>query len=101
MCLCAGKAGCTGGSSNNFSVGGVDSVSSCRQDTANRESMHTEGRPHPRCAERALTAHTLSGFSLALRHQRNPQLLILPMGRGNGIFIRLSSTGGLLPLIMH
>lgn len=66
--MCAGEADCTGqvqiilcGRS-----GRCDPV--LRQDTANSESiklagvMNTEVRLHPRCAERALTAYTLSGF---------------------------------------
>lgn len=79
-----------------------------RRDSANSESikpalaMRAAGRPHPRCAERALTAHTLSGFFISTQataqssapNTRNGQ-------RGNGIFIRLSSMGGLPLLIMH
>lgn len=79
-----------------------------RQDRANSESiklagvMHTEGRPHPRCAERALTAHTLSGFFIGTQATAQSSALNTANGqRGNGIFIRLSSTGGLLLLIMH
>lgn len=79
-----------------------------RQDRANSESikpagvMHTEGRPHPRCAERALTAHTLSGFFIGTQATAQSSALNTANGKGaNGIFICLSSTGGLLLLIMQ
>lgn len=79
-----------------------------RQDRANSESiklarvMHTEGRPHPRCAERALTAHTLSGFFIGTQATAQSAALNTTNGkRGNGIFICLSSTGGLLLPIMR
>lgn len=78
-----------------------------RLDRANSESiklagvMHTEGRPHPHCAERALTAHTLSGFFIGTQAKAQSSALNTTNGkRGNGIFICLSSTGGLLLPIM-
>lgn len=92
-----------------FSVGGVGKVEfALRQDRANSESikpagvMHTEGRAHPRCAERALTAHTLSGFFTGTQATAQSTAVNTTNGRrGNGIFICLSSTGGLLLLIVH
>lgn len=92
-----------------FSVGGVGSVSSHldkTEQTVNRSSlagvMHTEGRLHPRCAERALTAHTLSDFFIGTQATAQSSALNTTNGkRGNGIFICLSSLGGLLLLIMH
>lgn len=76
-----------------------------RQDRANSESikltgvMNTEGRLHPRCAERALTAHTLSGFFIGTQATAQSTALNTTNGkRGNGIFICLSSSGGLLLL---
>lgn len=92
-----------------FSVGGVGSASSHLDKTrANSESiklagvMHTEGRLHPRCAERALTAHTLSGFFIGTQATAQSSALNTTNGkRGNGIFICLSSSGGLLLLIMR
>lgn len=78
-----------------------------RQDRANSESikltgvMNTEGRLHPRCAERALTARTLSGFFIGTQATAQSSALNTTNGkRGNGIFICLSSSGGRL-LIMH
>ena len=77
------------------------------QDRANSESikpagvMHTEGRLHPRCAERALTAHTLSGFFIGTQATAQSSALNTTNGkRGNGTFICLSSSGGLLLLLL-
>lgn len=78
-----------------------------RQGRANSESikpagvMHTEERPHPRCAERALTAHTLSGFFIGTQATAQSSALNTANGtRGNGIFICLSSAGGPLPRLL-
>lgn len=107
VCMCAGGAGCTGlVKSKLFSVGGVGQCEpTLRQDRANSESikltgvMNTEGRLHPRCAERALTAHTLSGFFIGTQATAQSTALNTTNGkRGNGIFICLSSSGGLLLL---
>lgn len=117
ICACVPSAspGKPGGSSlprsksELFSVGESGQCElALRQDRANSESikpagaMHTEGRPHPRCAERALTAHTLSGCFIGTQATAQSSALNTSNGKGgNGIFICLSSTGGLQLLIMH
>lgn len=103
-----GEAGCTG-QVRIISCGRSGQCAlALRQERANSESiklagaMHTEGRLHPRCAERALTAHTLSGFFIGTQATAQSSALNTTNGkRGNGIFICLSSSGGLLLLIMH
>lgn len=91
-----------------FSVGGSGQCElALGQDRANSESikpagvMHTEGRLHPRCAERALTAHTLSGFFIGTQATAQSSALNATNGkRGNGTFICLSSSGGRLLLLL-
>lgn len=100
----SGRAGCTGQVRIIFCG---RSELALGQDRANSESikpagvMHTEGRLHPRCAERALTAHTLSGFFIGTQATAQSSALNTTNGkRGNGTFICLSSSGGLLPLLL-
>lgn len=69
-----------------------------RQDQANSESikmlgmMNTEGRLHPYCAERALTARTLSGFFIGTEAIQCSTRAATNGQRGNGIFICPSSS---------
>lgn len=92
-----------------FSVGRVGSVSSHldkTEQTVNRSSwlgwcIQKEGL-NPCCAERALTAHTLSGFFIGTQATAQSSALNTTNGkRGNGIFICLSTKGGLLLRIIH
>lgn len=71
-----------------------------RQDSANTESirrtrmMHTEGGLRSGCTERALTAHTLSDFFIGTQEIAQSSALNTSNRKGgNGIFIRLSSSG--------